>query len=285
MEGLKPIRLREEDLKAMRWIGRAGCMTSHQLDVAVYSRGLNLRQAQRKIRLKRLTEHNYLSRLRLPKEGWGGSGQFVHFLLDKGVWELERRNLAQGLEPLEPELTDYVLHQLQINEVGIALYKSSQARVLNWRSDRFLMRLREQGMPLPVVPDASFTLETARGRRQYFLEVEREGEVRHWRDKVDRFIEYRYGDYPSVFGTNDLTVLTVAQDKKHLRQLSKAAGSELFWFALLDDVRFRFEMVEVESKNEEAVNKTYIEYRLRPARIHEHVWVTPYDRQVLSLLG
>jgi len=258
---------------------------SHQLDVAVYRRGLKLRQAQRKIRLKRLTEHNFVSRLRLPKEGWGGSSPFVYFLLDKGIWELERRNMAKGLEPLPPKTTDYALHQLQINEVRIALQASPQGTVVNWRSDRFLMRLREKGMPLPVVPDAAFTLQTSRGGQQYFLEVEREGDIRHWRDKVERFIEYRYGDYTQVFGADDLTILTVAQDMKHLRELKEAAGSDLFWFALLEDVMFRFEMVEVVSEREDAVNRTYLEYRLKPPRIYDDVWSRPYDRRLFGLLN
>ena len=210
-------------------------------------------------RLKRLHQHGYLARRRLPVEYGLGSSQALYLLARRGA-QLVAERLGVDVADVgwarahSRVSTPFLEHTLAINDVRIAVTLAAARRgydLERWIPEDELRRTpdrvtiaddRHQPTSVAFVPDGYFVLNLGRQRTSFFLEVDRATMPNaRWARKVRAYLAYvRSGAYARRYRTNCLRVLTVTTSDARLRNLlrttERAGGGRMFWFATLGEL-------------------------------------------------
>jgi predicted transcriptional regulator len=105
--------------------------------------------------------------------------------------------------------TSRINHELELNEFCLDLFEEASIRKLNfeWIPTRLTrQRFSSGGKTILVEPDAVFHIYTPKGERVLHIEFERSADRRRFRQKIDRWKEYRnkqiwrerYGSEPFI---------------------------------------------------------------------------------------
>ncbi len=262
------LQIQPLDLSMLRDIAEYRLMNSEQLG-ALYHRGL--RNFQR--RLADLFHEGYLERPSQQKTNRLLSGSFVYGLGERGVEVLytgaAKREMMQQVRIDERTALPHIAHTLMISQfralVTLAFENQKHGKLARWEDTRSLkVLLSPRGWKTDLVPDGFFTIETPKGRLNFFLEADRASELKAtFLEKMKIYWRWFHaGSCEEKLGIKKFQVLTVADDARRLeilRQVTKEAdpkheGSLLFMFA--DMASFSL------AKPESALNP---------------VWLTPKD--------
>jgi hypothetical protein len=214
-------------------------------------------------RLKRLHQHGYLVRRRLPVEYGLGSSQALYLLARRGA-QLVAERLGVDIadvdwSPARNRVSTFFLeHTIAINDVRIAVTLAAARRgyaVERWIAEDELKRAPErvaiedgdhQSTTVAFVPDGYFLLNLGPRRASFFLEVDRATMANaRWARKVRAYLAYvRSGAYARRYRSNCLRVLTVTTSEKRMRNLLRTtktacadgSAAHMFWFTWLDQV-------------------------------------------------
>jgi hypothetical protein len=210
-------------------------------------------------RLKRLHQHGYLARRRLPVEYGEGSSQALYLLASRGA-QIVAEQLGLDLAEIgwarshNHVSTLFLEHTLMINDMRIAITLGAARQgyhVERWiREDALKVapdRVWIEPEPghrrcVALVPDAYGCLSTGSRRTHFFVEADRATETnRRWAQKVLAYLAYvRSGAYARRYHTDCLRILTITTSEKRLlnllRTTHKAGGGPQFWFAHLGQV-------------------------------------------------
>ena len=252
-----PMQVTDRDLRILRWVAAYRYMTREQVESLEFTPST---RSYCKRRLMLLFQNAYLDRHFLPLRSAFGAARPYYTLDSRGAnlvaeafglrrAEVDWRPRDGRREPL------YMEHALRINDVRVivTLAARSAALELEWVDERELKRrapghrVRDplhDGQQITIVPDGYFILG---GQWPFALELDR-GTVEEvpFKRKVRGYGEWKVtGAYERSFGTPRLRVLFVVTDArrdanrlKRIRVWTEAAkGSNLFWFAALDDLR------------------------------------------------
>ena len=213
-------------------------------------------------RLKRLHEHGYLARRRLPVEYGQGSAQALYMLATRGatlVAEERGLDLAEiGWRRCHNRVSSpFLEHTLMINDVRLAVELASREQ--QWAIETWLpeeeLKARPDRVPieteagqrrrLTLIPDAYFRLVQGSKRASFFLEADRATETNgRWAQKAQAYLAYvQSGAYLRRYGSNCLRVLVVATSERRMDNLLRATsracaadGQGLFWFTTLERI-------------------------------------------------
>jgi hypothetical protein len=210
-------------------------------------------------RLKRLHQHGYLARRRLPVEIGQGSSQALYLLASRGA-QLVAAHLGVDVAAIGWRRAHnhasalFLEHTLMVNEARLALALAARRHgytLERWMAEEQLKRApdrvtivegRHASREMAFIPDGYFTLHMAARRASFFLEVDRATESnRRWAQKVLAYLAYvRSGAYRQRYHTDCLRVLTVTTSAKRLHNLllttEKAGGGAMFWFTSLEQL-------------------------------------------------
>jgi hypothetical protein len=245
------MRLTLRDVRVVEAVHRCRVLRREQIERLLFP-SKNTANA----RLKRLHQHGYLARRRLPVEQGQGSSQALYLLATRGAQLVAERlgvDVAEiGWSRSRNHVTPLFLeHTLMVNDIRVAIERAAARQgysVSRWltedelkvRPDRLWVPTGHGGQRrIALVPDAYCCLE-ADGRRAHFLlEADRATEAHgRWAQKVAAYLAYvRSGAYGRRYGTECLRVLTVTTSETRLRNLlrttEQAQGGAMFWFTHL----------------------------------------------------
>ena len=187
--------------------------------------------------LLKLTRAGFLMRRFLPLKHGG----------DKALYSLSRQSSAlvdgsgqtAGRKPgglSIPEL--FLEHQLSINSIHIIL-KYHAIPVTGIAFLRWQTFPEPLSANAPLIPDGYFELQTPKGVRASFLEVDLGTEpLRIWKEKIKNYLALASsGEFQQKFGQTQFRVLIVCQSEgrlQSLRKLISAFTEKVFWFSTFD---------------------------------------------------
>ncbi|MCC7446997.1 MAG: replication-relaxation family protein [Anaerolineae bacterium] len=177
----------------------------------------------------------------------------IYGIDQRGVVELRKQGIeaAANWHRSNRAISDFFIeHCLGIVNVYVALAVACRGQgyqLSAWRSEGALKadydRIRISNTSVPVIPDAFFTLTTAKRPFSFCLELDRATMtlVRMKQEKYQAYIEYyKSGAYEKRFGTTSLRVLTVVPSERRMAYVKAAAESagagSMFWFAVANDL-------------------------------------------------
>ncbi|MFA5942307.1 MAG: replication-relaxation family protein [Candidatus Paceibacterota bacterium] len=203
------------------------------------------------IRLKKLFEHRYLSRLLLPTII--GRPKALYYLGHQGIITLSESlcldplPLGKERKHLQERKDLFLNHQLFLNEVRIAftlaIKKQPHRTLERWIKERdcLIEFLNSRGRQVAMRPDGCLCLN-CRGRRySFFIEVDCSTMTNsRLKAKAQAYLDYARADRSGQdFGFNYFRVLIITRTEARLANL-KATIEELsdriFYFAVRDDV-------------------------------------------------
>lgn len=247
LKNKKPMVLQLRDVVIMTFVAEFRLLSREQLQ-----RLLDFPCVTRiNIRLKKLYDHGYLSRLYLPTVT--GNPQALYFLGLKGIVAVSE-NL--GIEPLLLErerkhLQDrkelFLKHQLFLNDVRIAftlaIKNHPQMTLERWIKERecLIKFPNNQGKLTDLRPDGCLCLTYQARLYSFFIEVDCSTMTNgRLRAKAKAYLDYaRSGRSGQDFGFKYFRVLIITKTEWRLANL-KATIEELsdriFYFAVRDDV-------------------------------------------------
>ena len=195
-------------------------LTSEQLQALVPGSGQGLLR-----RLQKLFHAGYLERLRPRHVDGGGSARMVYAITNRGIGALQENGLLIHASRTDWNAKNRSLHDLSIRHtllvsqiravVELACAKAGM-QLLAWKQgaelfDRVEVALPEGYTPVPVAPDAFFSLQDAKGRMNFFLEADRGTmTVKRFVRKLQAYAAYyRDNRHTEKFGIKHFRVLTV----------------------------------------------------------------------------
>ena len=276
-DNLPPLEITKRDLLILELVQDYRFLNTEQIHALTGGSGRNVKE-----RLSRLYQHAYLDRpahqRELRNEGYR---LMIYALAPKGA-----RFIAAALGRLAPisrHLGEdnrtakrfHLAHTLMVSQfracLTLACKRNPDVRLVGWRvPEKSLARIRIGRFRAAVIPDASFSLEKSGGQRaHFFLEADR-GTMTQ-----DRFLrklqaywhlaaKKGFADIPDAFRV--LTITNSSMRTENLRIKAKAAdrqqkGSRMFCFATQDAYDLK-----------------------HPEALLEHIWRTPADPELCSLL-
>jgi len=274
---LPPLQITKRDLQILELVQDYRFLNTEQIHALIGGSARNVQE-----RLSRLYQHAYLDRprhqLELRNEGYR---LMIYALAPKGA-----RFIASALGHLAPisrHLAEdnrtakrfHLAHTLMVSQfracLTLACNANPEIRIASWKTpEKSLARVRIDRFRTAVIPDASFTLERAGGQQaHFFLEADRGTMTR------DRFLRklQAYWQLAMKRGSADIPdafrVLTITNSRRRTENLRLAAkkadpkhkGSRMFCFATQDAYALE-----------------------HPEPLFEHIWRTPADPELHSLL-
>ena len=206
------------------------------------------------MRLKKLSEHNFLDRLQRPATSV--MAQAVYALDRRGAevvaytLQIDRHKVKWSRAQNNVEWL-FMDHTLGISEfkvcLDIALARRPEEILFYQRGDKSHLRrismTRAKKKYFVVAPDAFFGIQSGRGKHVFFLEVDMGTEtLSRFAEKVVAYKRYwKSHQYTEEYGFNHFRVLTVAESERrmlNLRQATgKAGGQRMFLFATFQAIQ------------------------------------------------
>jgi len=206
------------------------------------------------LRLRRLYDHNYLSRTFIPTSR--GSLKAIYFLGGKGLNIITEK---LGLDPLEVKNNQkkvsqlkslFLRHNLNLNEVKISFSKAIERyHSINlelWVNDHDCLQeyyLSHAGQKVKRIfrPDGYFRLSCKDKLYSFFVELDQSTEShKKFKKKVESYLEFAgRGYYQKIFGVRYFRCLIIAPSIKRLTNLKKTVEEvtdKVFWFTTLERV-------------------------------------------------
>jgi hypothetical protein len=272
------LQIAEGDIALLKSISDFRFMNTKQI-AALHHRGL--RNLQR--RLADLFHEKYLERPRWQKTSNLTTGDMVYSLGEQGVEFLfgdqneERKEKLRQVKYDHETTFPHISHQLMISEFRATLTLaletfSIKATLSRWEQGRNLKNLlAPRGGKPELEPDAFFSIDTEKGRLNFFLEADRgsEGSLK-FLDKMKTYWKWHETKFcEKTLGIARFRVLTITPDatrEKLLRRTTKEAdplheGKLMFLFA---------------SEKEFSLAK--------PEGILAPVWMSPKDEEKRALI-
>ena len=132
----------------------------------------------------------------------------------------------------------FVLHQLAINDVYVALKRAAadSGAVMRWRAFQ-----EPVTNGLRLIPDGYFELKTTDCTIAAFVEVDLGHErLAVWKGKISNYIQLAVsGEYERMFAQKQFRVLVVLNSGRRLRSVRKAVKAftqKIFWFTTVDAI-------------------------------------------------
>lgn len=244
--------LMPRDLEVLKAVYEYRVLTHTQLTQLVFA---NNHPSIATKRLYTLFHNGYLERLFLPVRGGVAVSPTLYLLGEKGAHELslsgEYLNFYWAKDHLKVG-TLFLSHSLAISEFRLKITLACRAAgipIIEWRGERELKKGYDKvtvtspsgiTRSLPIIPDSYFVLQTPKGKRHFYLEIDRGTmEGKRFRAKVEGYTAYfKSGAYTERYGTNSLRVLTVTESQRRMNNLKaiteRAGGKSRFWFASLE---------------------------------------------------
>jgi hypothetical protein len=274
---LPPLQITKRDLLILELVQDYRFMNTEQIRALVGGSKRNVQE-----RLSRLYQHAYLDRplhqRELRNEGYR---LMIYALAPKGG-----RFVASALGHLSPVSRHlgednrtakrfHLAHTLMVSQfracLTLACAGTSDVKLTSWRvPEKSLTHIRMGRYRTAIIPDASFSLEKSDGlQAHFFLEADR-GTMTQNRFLRKLQAYWRLGSVKGVAGIPDafrvLTVTNSSRRTENLRITAKTAdpkhkGSRRFCFATQDAYDLK-----------------------HPEALLEHVWRTPADPELCSLL-
>jgi hypothetical protein len=205
------------------------------------------------IRLRKLYDHKYLSRLFVPTVR--GSAKAVYYLGPKGMnivaAELgqdphdlkKKRQAITGLKEL------FLAHALELNNIRIAfsqaVVQDPEMKFERWINDYDCAQNfhdGHSGKQKRFRPDGYFRLTSGNKLYSFFLEFDRSTMTgKRFQKKVETYLEFaRLDYYRQRFGVKYFRVLVITPNTERQENLKKAVEeitNRIFWFATRDKIR------------------------------------------------
>ncbi len=241
------LRIAPSDAALLKSVADYRFMNTEQI-AALHHRGL--RNFQR--RLADLFHEGYLERPKQQKSSHLTTEDMVYGLGSQGVEFLfgdteERREKLRQVQFDRENTYPHISHELMISQfratLSLALEKSPvKATLSRWEQGRNLKKLlAPRGKKPELEPDAFFTIDTEKGRLNFFLEADRgtEGSLKfldkmktYWKWHDTKFCEEKLG----IARFRVLTITPSATRAELLRRTTKRAdpvkeGKLMFLFA------------------------------------------------------
>ena len=187
------------------------------------------------IRLRKLFDHQYLSRMFLPTSR--GSSKAIYFSGSKGINIITEQ---LGIDPLivrkEQKNSSHVKelflnHHLNLNDVRIsltkAIYDHPDMQLESWINDHECLQkysLTSSGKKF-FRPDGYFRFRHKSRLYSFFVEVDLSTmSQQRFKNKLNDYIQFAHsGYYQKTFGVPDFRVLIIAPSDKRLKNLKNTA--------------------------------------------------------------
>lgn len=269
------LQIQPPDLAILRDVAEYRIMNTEQI-ASLHHRGL--RNLQRRLSL--LFHAGYLERLSPQKTQLLLNGSMVYGLGAEAVGLLyagaERREKLAQVRTDKATTLPHISHTLMISQfralASVAFESREHGSLVRWEDARSLkLLLSPRGGRTELVPDGFFTIETPKGRLNFFLEADRANE---WKgtflEKMKIYWKwYHARSCEEKLGIVKFQVLTITEDEGRrdiLRNITKQAdpkkeGSLIFLFA---------------KENEFSL--------AHPKSLFAPVWLSPKDKEVRTLI-